>query len=129
MKIVLPKTLAEPWTIPWFMLSNVPDALSDAISLALREYFDTLDSGDHVPNPVKDPGFGTVRLDPQTLLEALKALAQELGAKDVETAYDHLINGPKHIGYSYRVHFHVPNRRRVQMWVINSWFHWDHIPL
>ena len=111
MKIVLPKTLAEPLTISWKFISV--DATEEDIQNALWELINDYET--HKLMPRCPSSTKSVR----TMLEvtALGAGADKAGAG----AYP-MIECKKHVGYEYVVLFSIPGSKNLYNWSIKYWF-------
>lgn len=103
MKILLPKTLAEPLTIPWFRIK--PDAAVTDIMMAIQEYLDYLkDKGwtnsysDGTAARDQDLGYGAR----DRLKRSLRIRTRNAGAVDVTVG---CIKHPDEEGYTFFVYF------------------------
>lgn len=121
MKIVLPKTLAEPGTIPWFMRSTYnTKQFAQEIRNAIDEAYDRL------------MGHRRTPCGPELIVEILaffERVAKEEGGINVTSNYNHLwsTNAQYVIGYTYRVFFQVPQDPVVHVVIIHKRFKKDNV--
>jgi len=128
MKIVLPKTIAEPLTIPWFI--PIPDAdLIGDVRTEIREYFDYLKKRNLTPVPGNRVNtHGRYRLTSADIAIAVRIMLGRMGASlyhiEVKNLYDTSpgVNPScTHIGYSFGMLFKVPNDRRIYKQFSSTW--------
>lgn len=113
MKIVLPKTLAEPLTIPWFNSDKSTSDLVEHIMYAIYEAFAASQVTRKEHMIIHD------------LLDMLVRVAERNGALEAIPHYAHIWSTDekrKHIGYRYFIHFKVPNDTRVHLESIRFYF-------
>ncbi len=122
MKIILPKTLAEPLTIPWLGIAIMTNpGMADIIKDAIRDYFITILGCDKEPiSPLIKNGKS--RLTPGGMLYMLQATAEQAGGLNVYGELERNMNGTKHIGYSYYVFFTIPGSDKLHHKCMLSWF-------
>ena len=102
MKIILPKTLAEPLTIPWITVFPDETEMVKIISKAMREQFRYLRNQDLLP---KDNEDKILRFSNDMVLRNLVTIAQRKGAINIESGKIRTNNG-----YMYWVDFGIPHR-------------------
>ncbi len=105
MKIVLPKTLAEPGTIPWAsMTSGISDVVYH-INMRLYVNFKDMEKSSVLPSVTKDSSY---RFSVEQVCRILKELAMQNGA-NWATVYDFTIADDKFkkVGYSFQVRYTV----------------------
>jgi len=113
-KILLPKTLAEPGTIPWALISSSNKMLEIGINDALHDLIDDYERRHIMPCAPSSSIKGVCSM--------LRITAHGAGAHDAgATTYD-LIECKKHVGYEYVILFSLPNDKNLYHWVRKSWF-------
>jgi len=132
MNIVLPKTLAEPWTIPWFVKKN-NSALVVLIIEALHEFFRLSELSKQLPTDDWE-AWGESQFSVVELLDCLETIAFEAGAATVmagEVSSERVddFKGKKLsknswavVGFSYFIEFTVPHDSRFYSTTIDHWF-------
>jgi len=109
MNIVLPKTLAEPLTIPWFINHGTP---AQNIKNAMFAYYTKLRSG--------------LGITVDQLLRAMEREAIRHGAVMISAAYSKLLlaEGNKRtlVGWQYRVYFRTSRNGGLYVQIIDGWF-------
>jgi hypothetical protein len=115
-KIRLPKTLAEPLTLPWASIaSDISDAVVN-INMKLYLNFKSMEEA-HVLPGGKDPGY---QFSVGQVCKILEELALCNGAISA-TAYDYIRyeqGTSEKIGYCYQVHYTVPDdTTRYDKWL------------
>jgi len=120
MKILLPKTLAEPLTIPW--TKHPKNAvLIMHIKSELRDYFAYLERVGITPGKVRTGSSISI----SAVSSALRHSAWNNGAQGVSSEIWHLPNSANltHlVGYQYYVQFTVPGNAKVHTVILNSYF-------
>lgn len=106
MKILLPKTIAEPLTIPWEKMfqDTEENAIVQRIKAMLREYMRYLREHDWTPeaNP------GNPRFSQGSMLQCFRAIARRHGGLDVYSEYHKLhTRDNEFVGYAYWIYFRV----------------------
>ncbi len=120
MDIKIPKTLAEPLTIPWLDIAMVTNSITvDSIKAAIREYFMMIVMTNKEPPRAPD---GRTRLTPGGLLYMLQYIAEQAGAVNVYGKISRNMEGTKHIGDMYYVFFMVPGSKTIHFKVLFTWF-------
>lgn len=118
MKIVLPKTLAEPWAIPWIRKEDVTDA--DIIIEILHKYFKYLDNNLLGPSIVKD---GLIRFSRVTVCGAIRHIVMKHRGTVLGVETSNRYSGNHQIGYTFVVHFTIPGRSdKTYTTRLISWF-------
>lgn len=121
LKIVLPKTLAEPLTIPW--AKSVDMKLAVRIKDDLDDMFQYMEKNGITPGRIrKAPSFS-----PNEVAKTLRTIAKNGGAT---TAYTEVLKSgfgfttknPIHIGYRYSVIFTIPGGARAFRISFDSYF-------
>jgi hypothetical protein len=118
MKILLPKTLAEPLTIPWERIYQNENAMVRGIKAKLREYMHYLI--DHDWTPAENPG--NPRFSHESMLRHFRAIVRRMGGLDIYTEY-HKINGSNDfIGTAYWIYFSVKKggRRHAKLFTTDG---------
>jgi hypothetical protein len=111
MNIVLPKTLAEPLTIPWFVTREVT---ARNVKNAMLDYYMQMRLG--------------LGITVEQLLIALECEAIRNGATMTSTAYSKLLhaqgNKLTHVGWQYRVYFKcdMVDNGSLHVQIIDGWF-------
>jgi len=116
-KIVLPKTLAEPWTIPWIQKEAVTDA--DIIIEILHKYFRYLYKMKLGPSIIDD---GTVHFSRVTVCDAIRHIVMKHRGTVLRVATSNRYAGNKHVGYTFIVDFSIPGGRTYYRTRLTSWF-------
>jgi len=102
MKIVLPKTLAEPLTIPWELIALNDDDEKELVKSIKKSLRDHLYNREWVMNENYSRGTRNI------ILSGLRLIARSMGGLDV-AAYWHQPKEPvkdgKHVAHSYHVLF------------------------
>jgi len=118
MKIILPKTLAEPLTIPWFITRLHDEGLVESIRDEIRRFFLSMEKVGHTPKAVRSD----LRMTVKDFLHILEHVAKVHGGINVYSFIDKCMDGTKHIGYAYYVYFQVPNDPQLYNKCMISWF-------
>ncbi len=122
MKIRLPKTLAEPWTIPWFLPVVHGEDLVESIRDAVRDFFLRMDKMGHTPKATRS----NFRMTVEDFLHILEHIAEVHGGIKVYGFMDKCMNNtnrpPLHIGNAYYIYFQVPNDPQLYNKCMISWF-------
>ncbi len=113
MKIILPKTLAEPLTIPWFIVSS-GDGTESVIDDALNGLIDNYERSNLMPRLPGDSTAGVCTM--------LRVTAAHAGTDNVDALAYPVIECKKHIGYEYVVLYSLPNSKLLYNWSRKSWF-------
>ena len=116
MKIILPRTLAEPLTIPWFVRSNYnAKQFAQEIRNAIDDAYDALDAR------------STKSMLIVKLLSVLEGEARWKGAINVSSNFSNLWSTDTYhvVGYTYRVFFEVPQDPECHVVVIHKHFERD----
>ncbi len=93
MKILLPKTLAEPGTIPWERITFNEVATVNRIWEALRKYLDDMGKSNGHSRPIK------------FIEMSLRILAIRAGGIEVDSNSGTLINNGKSAGHIFYIHY------------------------
>jgi len=101
MKIKLPKTLAEPGTIPW--PEPYDHEQSGRISAVLTEEFRELDDARLLPS-------AETGMTVEQTCDHMRWLAERRGMKDISTTCSNIHRGAKHVGYLFIVRFSEPGK-------------------
>jgi len=132
MNIVLPKTLAEPWTIPWFVKSD-----GDLVTLiieALHEFFRLTELSKQLPTD--DWGaWGESQFSVSELLDCLEVIAFEAGAATAKAREIGITRMGKEFfgkqlthnswetaGFCYHITFTISHDSRPHATTIDHWF-------
>ena len=120
MKIVLPKTLAEPGTIPWPTLLSDSE-LATVIKWQIEDYFAYLEREKITPAKAKKGSL----ISCHEIISALRHRALNTGAETVFSEVWKLKQGvgdTKNIGHRYLINYTVPEDKRVYRLVLDSYF-------
>ena len=108
MNVVIPKTLAEPLTIPWF----TREAIDISIKRAIFEHYMKIRVG--------------LGITVEQMLSAMEHEAIRNGATMTSTAYSKLMHSDRGnltlVGWQYRVYFSVTGNDSLYVEVIDGWF-------
>ena len=118
MKIILPKSLAEPLTIPWFVRSNYNTKhLAQEIRNAIDNAYDALERR------------STKNMLIVKLLAILEGEARWKGAVNVSSTFNNLwsTDAQHVIGYTYRIFFQVPQDPDCHAVIIHKRFKRDNV--
>jgi len=107
MKIVLPKTLAEPLTIPWF-LSNKVMGNRDIVKL-IHEYVTWINRLGLAPGLFDSNRYG--RISCQHVLTDMIAIVERHGGNVYSTKANKGFTGIEHTGYFFIIEFWTPINR------------------
>lgn len=116
MKVMLPKSLAEPLTISWFVSH---DTMRQTIKQAVLDTFNDFQAMGGTPA--------------ELLLRILQSVAERHGATSVQTEYRKIIHRSnagsalEHVGYRYYLYFKIPGRTGrtgFNVQTIDGWFRW-----
>ena len=113
MKIILPRTIAEPWTIPWFVRSNYNTKyLAQEIRNAIDNAYDALETR------------STKNMLIVKLLAILEGEARWKGAIKVSSTFNNLwsTDAQHIIGYTCRIFFQVPQDPDCHVVIIHMRF-------
>jgi hypothetical protein len=114
MKIKLPKTLAEPLTIPWMLISS-SDVTECDIDDALHNLIDNYERKNLMPEASSSTtGICTM----------LRITAEVAGTDNVDALAYPIVEHAKHTGYEYVVLYSLPNSKNLYNWSRKSWFPW-----
>jgi len=106
MKIRLPKTMAEPWTISWELIALANDDKVTAFNIeaSLRAYLDTLKKDGMIPVDEDGP---FPRLARNTVLDSLRVIARRKGGLEVGAMHGELIerDSKQHVAWIYHILF------------------------
>lgn len=116
MKIILPKTLAEPLTIPWFVISSFKEVSENGIDEALHDLIDVYERKKLMPRH----NSSTVGL-----CTMLRVTAERAGTDNVDAMAYPIIECKTHTGYEYVVLYSLPNDKSLYNWTRKSWFPWS----
>jgi len=119
--IVLPKTLAEPLTIPWFVPVPYDADLERRIKDRLTACFEAI-NGQFNPIDKTCVVDGQLHTSVRGLLVVLRETAENMGALRVTATSDKTTHRGKHIGNTYIVLFRVPHDIKEHIWGGVSWF-------
>ncbi len=111
MKIVLPKSLAEPLTIPWKVIS-CGVSISD-ISMELHLLIDDFEHREVMPWRPND--------STKSVRAMLEGRARKAGAVSVGATAFPLIE-KELVGHEYVVLFNLPNDAKIHFWSRKAWF-------
>ncbi len=116
MKIVLPKTLAEPGTIPWALIS--PSSIVSKLDIddALNGLIDNYERRKLMPRTPFSPTVGVCTM--------LRVTAEGSGADDASATAHPIIECKEHIGYEFVVLMTLSNDKNLYHWSRKSWFPW-----
>lgn len=114
MKIKLPKTLAEPLTIPWAWIVPRMGVSKHEINDALHDLVDCYERENLIPGTPDSPLGG--------ILAMLRSTAELAGASDASATAFPMIECKKHVGYEYVVLLGLPNDKKLYHWNRKSWF-------
>ena len=117
MKIKLPKTLAEPLTIPWMFMSPSSIASKLDIDDALNGLIDNYERRNLMPRTPFSPTVGVCTM--------LRVTAEGSGAYQASSTAFPIIECKTHIGYEYVVLMSLPNDKNLYHWSRKSWFPWS----
>ncbi len=120
MKIVLPKSLAEPLTIPWTKRPKNADLIMH-IKRELGDYFAYLEREGIAPEKVR--ANKTISL--AAMCSALRHSAWNNGALEVRSEVWHLPSSTdltSLVGYRYHVKFTVPGSDGIHTVILDSYF-------
>ena len=106
MKILLPKTLAEPGTIPWPTLMENNSTLAKAIMKAIRDFFHTAENNNEAPTDDFE-AWGKFNYSAAEISDIIEFLAIETGAETAIVRYQSKIMRGKNIGLQYCITFTV----------------------
>lgn len=113
MKILLPKTLAEPLTIPWDDFITSDDVSEMNIIEALHRLIDNFERREIMPKFTTSPTEGVCTM--------LKITALEAGADQASSSSYPMIECKKHVGDEYVVLYALPNCKSLFNWSRKSW--------
>ncbi len=113
MKIKLPKTLAEPLTIPWVVKSSVNGASEIDISEALHRLMDNYVRRGTMPGKSDSP---------KEVHNLLRLTAMTAGADNAMATSYPMIECKTHVGDDYVVLFSLPNSKSIYNWSRKSWY-------
>jgi len=114
MEIKIPKTLAEPLIIPWFIASS--NATEYDIDNALNDLIDNYERRKIMPRLPGDSTRGVCTM--------LRVTANGAGTDNVDALAYPVIECKKHVGYEYVVLYSLPNSKNLYNWSRKSWFPW-----
>ncbi len=112
MKIVLPKSLAEPLIIPWDDFIPINDASEGNVAEALHRLIDNFERREIMP------GKGEA---PKGVHSMLQITAEEAGADQASATSYPIFECKKHVGDDYVVIFSLPNSKSLYNWSRKSW--------
>ena len=133
MKIVLPRTLAEPLTIPWITLTGNTDKLATTIIEAIREFFRNAERSNEIPTDDWD-AWGKSQFSLVELLDILQTIALLEGAEtskaiEIGCSYGDKFVGEKiaknawrGTGFSFRVTFKLKHSWKTYHTDIDFWY-------
>ncbi len=130
MNVVLPKTLAEPWTIPWF--TPFDNELPEHIIETLHQYIRGAVALNQLPTDDWD-AWGKTQYSLAELIDCLQIIAIKAGAltakaREISCKRDGFLGKRlgKHAwaisGFSYHIEFTVPHDPRTHDTIIDHWF-------
>ncbi len=116
MKILLPKTLAEPLTIPWMLISSGGVSKTD-IDDALNRLIDGYERKKLMPQTRHSPTSGVRTM--------LRVTAEIAGAYQASSTAFPIIECKIHTGHEYVVLLSLPNDKSLYHWSRKSFFPWS----
>jgi len=114
MKIVLPKTLAEPGTIGWpepYGHGKIPGGIIDDLVTAFR----SLDDAQLLPS--SEEGMSI-----QKTCDHIRWLAEVRGAEDISTTCINIHRGARHKGYLFMIRFGEPGKDKRHVVELRTYF-------
>ena len=79
MNVALPKTIADPWTIPWAMISNIDADIAAGVIAAIHRFMRAEEEANHLPTEDLE-AWGVTQFSVAELLQTLEQLAIDKGA-------------------------------------------------
>ncbi len=116
MKIVLPRTLLEPGTIPWSSIGN--HDLMQQIKFILLWNFRDMGRVSRLPSVVEDNHY---RFTTGQIRKLLDTLALNNGADWVNVESYGVYEKDEKIGYSFQVRFTIPGNTDVSRQWLNTY--------
>ena len=123
MKIILPKTLAEPGTIPWpTIIEEYKTGM--AIIQAIQNFFRNAESNDEVPTNDFE-AWGESQYSVAEITDIIELIAIKMGAQTaIARCQSKVMRGSTHLGLMYYITFTVPSHKSTEYYrtYINYWF-------